>query len=157
MARSAVTVHPVLSSEKMSPVCLCRLGAGESTCLLVFSSQLGQKNYKGIRGKLHQSPLPRIALTVYDGYLMEVLTPRWLLRILKLDHVLGWIASETFFYPVWNCVIKGSVFTIYKYNILKLKGPWLCLTPMKREQRVNTLPSWAPSLHKYWYSPNLGL
>lgn len=106
MARSRVTiVHPVLSSEKMASVCLCRLGAGVST---QFS--LANWDKKKIPKAPVKNSIPRILLTVYDGYLMEVFNPRWLLRIWKLDHVLGWMASETFL-TLYDIVSSKALFS----------------------------------------------
>lgn len=54
MARSRVTVvHPVLSSEKMASVCLCRLGAGVSTQFSLANWDKKKKNPKGTCEKLH--------------------------------------------------------------------------------------------------------
>lgn len=108
MARSRVTVvHPVLSSEKMASVCLCRLGAGVST---QFSLANWDKKKKKIPKAPVKNSIPRISLTIYDGYLMEVFNPRWLLRIWKLDHVLGWMASETFL-TLYDIVSSKALFS----------------------------------------------
>lgn len=74
----------------------------------VFSSQLGQK--KKIPKAPVKNSIPRISLTIYDGYLMEVFNPRWLLRIWKLDHVLGWMASETFL-TLYDIVSSKALFS----------------------------------------------